>query len=198
MGEPLKRELGNYTYREYLKWPEQERWEIINGTAYMSAAPSRKHQEVQVELIRQISNFLVDKLCRVYGSPFDVRLAKRDDTDEDIKNIVQPDITIVCDPSKLDDKGCKGNPDLVIEIVSPSTVSIDYIEKLSLYEKYGVKEYWIIHPIDEIVMIYKLADNMKYGRPNIYSKDNSVVVGIFEGLIIELKKVFGDGYSDLV
>jgi len=192
MGEPLKREFGNYTYVEYLTWPEQERWEIIDGTAYMSAAPSRKHQEVQVELIRQISNYLVGKVCRVYGSPFDVRLVSKDDADKNIRNIVQPDITVVCDPSKLDDKGCKGSPDLVVEIVSPSTASIDYIEKLSLYEKYDVKEYWIIHPIDEIVMIYKLDDNMKYGRPNIYSKENSVIVGIFEDLTIELKKVFGD------
>lgn len=192
MGEPLKKEFGNYTYEEYLRWPEQERWEIIDGMAYMSAAPSRKHQEVQVELIRQFSNYLVDKVCRVYGSPFDVRLAQKDDTDKDIRNIVQPDVTIVCDPSNLDDKGCKGSPDLVIEIISPSTASIDYIEKLSLYEKYGVKEYWIIHPIDEIVMIYALEDNMKYGRPTIYSKENSVDVGIFKDLTIELKRVFSD------
>jgi Uma2 family endonuclease len=102
----------------------------------------------------------------------------------------EKDISIICDKSKIDDRGCKGSPDLVVEIVSPSTASIDYIEKLSLYEKYGVKEYWIIHPVDEIVIIYTLEDNMKYGRPDIYSKENSVIVGIFQDLTIDLKKVF--------
>lgn len=190
MAEPLKTIYGNYTYADYVKWPEDERWELIDGTAYMSAAPSRRHQEVQVELLRQISNYLLDKPCKVYGSPFDVRLAEEGEDDEKVKDVVQPDITVICDKSKLDDRGCKGSPDLIMEIVSPSTAFMDYIKKLSLYEKKQVKEYWIVHPIDEIVMVYKLNENKKYGRPEIYSKEDNVKVGIFEDLIICLKKVF--------
>jgi Uma2 family endonuclease len=192
MGQPLKRENGDYTYTDYLNWPEDERWELLDGDAYMAAAPSRRHQEIQVELLRQISNYLAGKTCRVYGSPFDVRFAKRNDPDKDIKDVVQPDITIVCDRSKLDDKGCKGNPDLIIEIISPSTASIDYIKKLSLYEKNEVKEYWIVHPTDEIVMIYKLNGDMKYERAEIYSKEDEVKVGIFSDLIIKLNEVFNE------
>ncbi|SHE35370.1 Endonuclease, Uma2 family (restriction endonuclease fold) [Caldanaerobius fijiensis DSM 17918] len=190
MAEPLKIINGNYTYADYVKWPEDERWELIDGTAYMSVAPSRRHQEVQVELLRQISNYLLDKPCKVYGSPFDVRLAEEGEDDEKVKDVVQPDITVICDKSKLDDRGCKGSPDLIMEIVSPSTAFMDYIKKLSLYEKKQVKEYWIVHPIDEIVMVYKLNENKKYGRPEIYSKEDNVKVGIFEDLIICLKKVF--------
>ncbi len=190
MGEPLKKMSGNYSYADYLTWSEEERWELLDGIAYMSAAPSRRHQEVQVELIRQISNYLVDKPCRVYGAPFDVRFAETNETDDKIKNVVQPDISIVCDKSKLDDRSCKCSPDFIIEIISPGTASIDYIKKLSLYEKNGFKEYWIIHSIDEIVMVYKLNNEKKYNRPEIYSKDDDVKIGIFEDLTINLKKVF--------
>jgi Uma2 family endonuclease len=192
MGELLKKVPGNYSYEDYLTWPEGERWELLDGIAYMSAAPSRRHQEIQVELIRQISNYLIDKSCKVYGSPFDVRLAESNEENGNIRNVVQPDITIVCDQSKLDDRGCKGSPDLVIEIVSPSTASIDYIQKLSLYEKNEIKEYWIVHPTDEIVMIYKLNKDKKYGRPEIYSKEHNVKIGIFEELTIILNKVFDE------
>lgn len=190
MGQPLKKENGDYKYSDYLNWPEYERWELIDGNAYMSAAPSRRHQEIQVELLRQISNYLIGKTCRVYGSPFDVRFAGKDDLDNDIKDVVQPHITVVCDMSKLDDRGCKGSPDLIIEIVSPSTASVDYIKKLSLYEKNNVKEYWIVHPTDEIVMIYKLNTHGKYERAEIYSKDNEVKVGLFSDLIIKFNEVF--------
>lgn len=190
MGEPLKRISGNYSYADYLTWPEEEKWELLDGIAYMSAAPSRRHQEVQVELIRQISNYLIDKPCRIYGAPFDVRFAEKDEDDNKIRDAVQPDISIVCDKSKLDDRGCKGSPDFITEIISPGTASMDYIKKLALYEKNGVKEYWIIHPIDEIVMVYKLNGERKYDRPQIYSKDDDVKIGIFEDLVINLNKVF--------
>ncbi|MDP4144449.1 MAG: Uma2 family endonuclease [Bacillota bacterium] len=192
MGQPIKKEHGDNTYEDYLNWPEDERWELIDGYTYMSAAPSRRHQEIQVELLRQISNYLSGKTCRVYGSPFDVRFAKKDELDKAIKNVVQPDITVVCDRSKLDDRGCKGSPDLIIEIVSPSTASVDYIKKLSLYENNEVKEYWIVHPTDEIVMIYKLNGEKNYGRPEIYSKEDEVKVGIFSDLTIRFSEVFNE------
>lgn len=192
MEHSAKNNYIRYTYADYLNWPEDEHWELIDGIAYMSAAPSRRHQEIQVELLRQISNYLVGKSCRVYGSPFDVRFIQSNEMDENIKDIVQPDITVVCDKSKLDHRGCLGSPDLIIEIVSPSTASIDYIKKLSLYEKNAVKEYWIVHPTDEIVMIYRLDTNKKYDRPSIYDKSSEITVKIFEDLKIDFNLVFRD------
>lgn len=193
MVSPLKKEDERYSYVDYLIWPGSERWELIDGEAYdMSPAPSRIHQEILVNLLYQIEDYLNDKKCKVYVAPFDVRLSKGiEKKDEDIDTVVQPDIVIVCDQSKLDDKGCKGAPDMIIEIVSPFTASKDYIKKLGLYERHQVKEYWIVQPLDQIIMIYKLVDNNKYGKPDIYSKEDEIKVGIFNGdFILNLKKVF--------
>ncbi len=131
-----------------------------------------------------------DKTCEVYSAPFDVRLPGENETDNAIKTVVQPNITVVCNLSKLDEKGCFGPPDLIIEIVSPTTASLDYIQKLRLYEKHGVKEYWIVHPIDKIVMVYQLLESNNYGRAEIYSQEAQVKVGIFRDLIIEMQTVF--------
>jgi Uma2 family endonuclease len=188
---PEKREDKKYSYKDYLNWPDSERWELIGGVAYgMAPAPSRRHQKVLAALLSEFYNFLKGKDCEVYGAPFDVRLPEGDEKDEEIKTVVQPDLVVVCDKSKLDDKGCKGSPDLVVEIVSPSTASMDYIEKLALYERHGVKEYWIVHPADEIVMVYKLAGYTKYGRAEIYARNDKVGVGVFDGLEINLKEIF--------
>ncbi|MBI3583318.1 MAG: Uma2 family endonuclease [Nitrospinae bacterium] len=200
MTYPIKKEDKKYNYGDYLTWPNEERWELIDGVAYdMSPAPSRIHQEISVEILRQFANYLVDKDCKVYDAPFDVRLPKGNEKkDEDIDTIVQPDILVVCDKSKLDDKGCKGAPELIIEIVSPLTASMDYIKKLGLYERNQVKEYWIVQPVDKIVMIYKLMGNGKYGKPDIYSKEDEIKVGIFNGeLVIDMKMVFESGPGDI-
>jgi Uma2 family endonuclease len=193
MTYPIKKEDRRYNYGDYLTWPNEERWELIDGVAYnMSPAPSRIHQGISVEVLRQIANYLIDKDCKVYDAPFDVRLPKGNEKkDEEIDTVVQPDILVVCDKSKLDDKGCKGAPDLIIEIASPLTASMDYIKKLGLYERNQVREYWIIQPVDKIVMIYKSMDNGRYGKPDIYSEEDEVKVGIFGGdLVIDMKIVF--------
>lgn len=187
--EGMTQKSGIYSYEDYLSWDEEYKYQLIDGVAYMSAAPSRRHQEIQVELLRQISNYLVGKDCKVYGSPFDVRFGEGK-LDKDIRNVVQPDISIICNKSKLDDRGCIGAPDMIIEIISPSTASIDYIKKLKLYEDYKVREYWIVHPIDKIIMIYKLQDNDKYGRPEIFSDEGFINPGIFSNLSIFLKDIF--------
>jgi Uma2 family endonuclease len=110
------------------------------------------------ELLGRIWSRLGDQTpCQVYAAPFDVRLPEEDEADERIATVVQPDITVVCDPSRLDDKGCRGAPDWIVEIVSPSSVSMDYIRKLALYEKHGVREYWIVHPVDGIVMAFEMT-----------------------------------------
>ncbi|MDD5392041.1 MAG: Uma2 family endonuclease [Thiothrix sp.] len=153
----------HFTYADYCKWSEDERWELIDGVAYAMAAPSTTHQRVISELVRQIGNFLVGKPCEVFPAPFDVRLAATDATDDQTNNVVQPDISIICDKNKLDDKGCKGAPDWIIEVLSPSTASKDLIHKLRLYERHGVREYWVVHPVDRVVMMWTLCTDGRYG-----------------------------------
>ncbi len=180
------------TYADYLTWPDDERWEIIGGVALnMSPAPGRRHQEILSELHRQMANYLFDKTCRVYLAPFDVRFAEPGRTsDKEIKDILQPDLSIVYDMEKLDDKGCLGSPDLIVEIISPASVHKDMKEKFALYEIYGVKEYWIVHPVDRVVMVFGLDETGRYGKPAVYTPENNIEVGILPGLVIELDPVF--------
>lgn len=180
-----------FTYRDYSQWDEG-RYELINGVMYdMTPAPSRIHQEVSIQLLRQLLNRLDRQApCKVYVAPFDVRLPDADEVDDKIRTVVQPDLAVICDVSKLDDRGCRGAPDWIIEIVSPFTASQDYIRKLALYEKYGVREYWIVHPTDRIVMVYTMANDGRYGRAKIYSAEDRVEAAVIEGLVIDLGEVF--------
>lgn len=184
----LPKEERDYTYVDYLSWPKDERVEIINGTPYLQAAPSRIHQEILSEMHRQIANYLIDKNCKVYPVPFAVILDMEEEGD--IKNVVEPDITIVCDEEKLEDRGCKGSPDMVVEIISPSTARRDKIEKFNLYEEAGIQEYWIIEPEEKILTVFTLQANQRYGRPNLYSEDDHAPVTIFDDLKINLNTVF--------
>ncbi|GIN71925.1 hypothetical protein J14TS2_24000 [Bacillus sp. J14TS2] len=181
-----------YTYADYLSWPEEERIEIIEGIPYFQAAPSRVHQEILSELHRQISNFLVGKDCKVYPAPFHVVLDLDEEMEDekDQKNVFEPDITIICDQSKLDDYGCKGSPDLIIEIISPSTARRDKIEKFNKYEQAKVREYWIVEPQEKIVSAFTLQPNQRYGRPDLYTDEDLIKVSIFEDLTIDLRMVF--------
>ena len=180
-----------YTYADYKKWEDDERWELIYGEAYnMSPAPTRTHQIISGNLFRKIGNYLEDKKCQVYAAPFDVRFVDRaNQSDEDIETVVQPDIVVICDENKLDDAGCKGSPDIVIEILSLSTYKKDKFEKFYLYEKYGVKEYWIVYPGEKIVEIYKLTDG-RYGEPDVYGIGDNITVGLFPNLNIDCNDVF--------
>jgi Uma2 family endonuclease len=129
------------TYAEYLTWPEDERRELMDGVAYaMTPAPGRRHQSILVELSRQVANLLQGADCRPYSAPFDVRLPEGDEADEQVVTVVQPDLAVVCDPAKLDDAGCRGAPDWIVEVLSPATASRDPIEKRALYARHGVKE----------------------------------------------------------
>ncbi|WP_163970978.1 Uma2 family endonuclease [Oceanobacillus halotolerans] len=180
-----------YTYSDYISWPEDERVELIDGNPHLKAAPSRIHQKTLSELHRQIANFLDGKECEVYPAPFNVVLNLEENrNEEDSQNVFEPDITIVCDQSKLDDRGCKGSPDMVIEIISPSSARTDKIDKFNKYEQAGVKEYWIIEPEEKIVSVFTLQKNQRYGRPNLYSDEDQVRVSIFDDLMIDLKRVF--------
>ena len=191
MALPAQKDNNTYTYAEYLTWSEDERWELLDGVAYNIAAPSRRHQEVLGELFFQIRSYLADKPCRVYTAPFDVRLSEQGEADGQIIHVVQPDISVICDEPKLDDKGCLGSPDLIIEIISPTSISLDYVKKLALYENHKVKEYWIVHPIDQTVMVFILGEEYLYGRPGIYTEDGQLKSRLFSDLEIDLKQVFG-------
>jgi Uma2 family endonuclease len=181
----------NFTYEDYVQWGEDHRWELIDGTVFnMSPSPSRKHQKISMELAWQLRTFLKDKSCEVYAAPFDVRLPEHDEPDDEIKTVVQPDISVICDREKLDDKGCRGAPDLIIEIVSPFTARRDMKDKLFLYEHHGVKEYWIVHPEEKIIMQYKLEKNNRCGRAAIFTDEDTILTDILPGLTIDLHLVF--------
>lgn len=186
---PLPEKNKKYTYADYLTWSEEERWEIINGVPYLQAAPTWQHQAVLLELARQFANYLQDKSCRVFTAPFDLRIPEANEKDEETTNVVQPDIIIICDNSGLKKTGYYGVPELIIEVVSPSTGQKDKIEKFNLYEKAGVKEYWIVEPDEKVVMVFTLEEG-RYGRPQMYSEEDKVKVSIFDNLVIDLKPVF--------
>lgn len=186
---PLAEQKRVYTYRDYLNWNEDQRIEILEGELYMQAAPSRRHQEILSELHRQIANYLVGKDCKVYPAPFEVCL-ETIEIPEQIINVFEPDLSIICDKSKLDDRGCKGAPDWIIEITSPSTARVDKIKKFNKYEEAGVKEYWIIEPDENIVSVFTLGDNKRYGRPEMYAEDEKIIVKTLESLEIDLEAVF--------
>jgi len=156
----------------------------------MTPAPSRKHQEISGQLHTLFNNYLKGKPCRVYAAPFDVRLPQMQESDEQISTVVQPDIVVVYDKNKLDDRGCQGSPDLVVEITSPSTFQKDLKEKFNLYERAGILEYWIVYPEQNTLAVFHLTNEGKYSRPEVYTEQDSVVVGIFADLIIELQDVF--------
>lgn len=179
-----------YTYADYLEWDEKERVELIDGAPLMMAPPSRKHQEISGEIYRQLANFLRGKGCRVYAAPFGVRLFERaEDGPEDVDTVVEPDITVVCDRDKLDDQGCKGAPDLIVEILSPSTQRRDRLTKLNLYQRAGVREYWIVNPEDRTVQVM-LLENGLYRVVDVGTAQDVVKVNSLEGCYLELEKVF--------
>ncbi len=183
---------NNFTYEDYIKLPEGERVELINGSIYaMPPAPSRAHQKLVTEISRKIGNHIEKQNgnCEIYVAPFDVRFVEDGETDEKNKNTVQPDISVICDKSKLDDKGCMGAPDFIIEVVSPSNSSVDYVKKVYLYEKFKVREYWIINPISKTVTVYRLNIYELYGEPEKFSFEDRISVGIYENLELVLSEL---------
>ena len=172
-----------YTYSDYCSWDDGERWELIDGVPYaMSPSPMRKHQGVSMALSSQLYNFLKEKPCKVYHAPFDVRL----NADAEDDTVCQPDIVVVCDKSKLDEKGCKGAPDLVIEILSPSSLRMDRLIKLTKYRQAGVREYWIVDPDNRGVEAYVLDGERYY----ITGYVDEAPVTVLPGCVINLKDVF--------
>ena len=147
MGLPARKFEKHYTYRDHRQWPDDERWELIGGVAYVMSGPSSPHQGISMEMGRQIANHLRGKRCRPFMAPLDVFLPPIHQMDEDdVDTVVQPDLLVVCDSAKIRERGIWGAPDLVVEILSPSTSRKDQNEKYNLYERSGVKEYWVVEP----------------------------------------------------
>ena len=193
MGLPLRKTDKRYTYGDYKTWPDDERWELIDGVAWdMSPGPNRRHQGISGQLFKQIINHLDDKLCEVYTAPFDVLMPEFGETEEnEISNVVQPDILVVCDSEKLTAQGCTGAPDWIIEIESPYTSKKDMDQKFRLYERHGVREYWIVDPGNKYAHVYTLDEKGKYGEePQVYLEDETINCTVLEGLTVELGLVF--------
>lgn len=183
MGLPI-RDDGRHTYGDYVSWPDDVRYELIDGIAYlMSPAPGLRHQELVGAIHAQLFQQLAETPCRPFVAPVDVRLPKQDEADERIDTVVQPDVLVVCDPAKLSERGVRGAPDFIIEIISPSTASHDQATKRRVYERAGVREYWLVHPTDRIVTIYRL-ENGEYGKPEIQELAGTTEVATLPGVTI--------------
>ncbi len=191
MGLPVRHPSERYTYADYLSWPEDIRYELVDGVAYAMTGPNRRHQEIVGNLFVQLANALDGHRCRVYIAPFDVRLPKADEMDALVDTVVQPDLSVFCDRAKLDDKGARGAPDWVIEVLSPATAGHDQIVKRRVYERSGVREYWLVHPIDRIVTVYWLTDDA-YGRPDIYELAGSTASRVLPELAIDWERALRD------
>jgi Uma2 family endonuclease len=189
MAQPASRP-GRFTYADYCSWPEDERWELIDGEAYsMAPAPARVHQDVVVGLVAQIHRALENTACRVYVAPFDVRLPNRDEADAAVETVIQPDIAVICDASKLDEKGCRGAPDWIVEVLSPNTAAKDHIRKRDLYERHAVREYWLVHPTDQVLFVYRLgADG--YGKPDVRPTKGVTTTAALSSLAIDWNTLF--------
>jgi Uma2 family endonuclease len=180
-----------YTYADYLTFTEDQPVEIIDGRIIaMSPAPSRIHQKIIMEVSAEIRNYIKSNNgpCEVYPAPFDVILKTDDEDMSNSKNIVQPDISVICDKNKLTDKGCIGSPDMIVEVVSAFNPSNDYIKKLNLYNIYKVKEYWIVNPMKKNILVYTLTDT-GYDMPSVYTFNDKVKVGIYENLEIDFNSI---------
>ncbi len=179
-----KRDDARHTYADYLGWPEDVRYELIDGVAYLMApAPDLSHQDIAGEIYRQLANSLQDNPCRAFIAPVDVRLPEADEADEQVDTVVQPDVLVVCESSRLDRRGVRGAPDLVVEVLSPSTASHDHVRKRRVYERAGVREYWLVHPVDRMVTIYRL-EAAEYGKPQVQELAGETPVGVLPGVVI--------------
>jgi Uma2 family endonuclease len=181
----MPKENERYTYSDYCSWDDGERWELIDGIAYaMAPGPGQLHQEASGDLFGQLWSFLKGKPCKVFSAPFDVRLNAKDEDDI----VVQPDILVICDSSKLDGKSCVGAPDLIVEILSPSSARHDKIIKLETYRRAGVREYWIVEPETKTVQICVLRDGLYFVKG--YTDADIAPVGVLPGCEINLQEVF--------
>jgi Uma2 family endonuclease len=189
MGYAL-RDQDRHSYADYRTWPEDLRYELIEGRAFLMApAPSLEHQTIAFEVGHQLRTALEGKPCRVLLAPVDVLLdAAGAAADEAIRTVVQPDVLVVCDPAKLTPRAVRGAPDWVLEVISPASASHDQIVKLAAYEKAGVREYWIVHPSDRLLTVYR-RDGAAYGRAEIRELAGETPAGVLPGVAVRWQAV---------
>lgn len=181
---------GVYNYADYLNWKFKERVELIRGRLFpMSPAPNVAHQRILGNLYVPMWHFFQAHTCQVFMAPFDVRLPLNKE-EKQSTTVVQPDICVVCDPQKIDQQGCNGAPDLVVEILSPGNSKREMREKFQIYEEAGVREYWLVYPLDEEVRVYVLNELGKFVGLAPVIVDDVMQSTIFPGLQIDLKQVF--------
>lgn len=189
----LPAENARCTFADVLSWSGNDRCELIGGRVFLMSPPSSRHQEVCFELGRQLGNYLEGKRCKVYPAPFGVRLFEREgDRPEDVDTMVEPDLSVICDRSKIDKYGCRGAPDLVIEVLSPSTQRHDRLVKLGLYQRAGVREYWTVNPEDMTVQVMLRDEGGILQLHEVYERDGLAKVNVLDGCFIELVKVFSE------
>ncbi|MDD6911474.1 Uma2 family endonuclease [Actinobacillus minor] len=160
---------GSYSYKDYLLWKLKERVEIIKGKIMaMSPAPNRLHQDISLKLTSEFLKVFPNDGCKLYVAPFDVRFP---DENGNVKTVVQPDLCVICDPNKLDERGCLGAPDLVVEILSPGNSKREMKDKYELYQEYGVSEYWVVRPEERNIHIYVLENGRYIGIAPVVEDD---------------------------
>ena len=183
-----------YTYADYLTWMDDKARELINGfIKTMSPAPRSIHAEVNSNIMWELKSVVKRNKgkCKVYHAPFDVRFPRNGETANDkIDTVVQPDVCVICDLSKIDKLGCCGAPDMIVEILSLSTAKKDMTEKFTLYEESGVKEYWIAHPEEKTIIVFILQENGKYDTGTVYGSEGQIPVHIFDNYPIKLNDIF--------
>lgn len=180
------------TYGDLRRWRDDTRWELVEGQAYAMTGPSWQHQAVTMGLSAQLLSYFRVHGRRVLPGPLDVRLPRGSESDDAVETVVQPDISVVCDPGKLDERGCRGAPHLVVEVLSPSTAGRDHLTKRALYERHGVREYWIVHPIDRIVTIHRRRSDVGFEPPELFEARGVQRMEGFAGLEIDWDQAFAD------
>ncbi|WP_295408993.1 Uma2 family endonuclease [uncultured Thiocystis sp.] len=173
------------TYADYRTWPNERRDELIEGMAYaMAPAPSINHQRMVLSLAAQARTALQGKPCQPFIAPVDVLFPRMNEQDDAVQTVLQPDVFVVCDPSKIEPHAIRGAPDWVVEVLSPGSASRDHIAKRRIYEAAGVREYWLVHPEDRLLMIYRLEQGV-YGRPDVQELTGTTKVGILPEVAIQ-------------
>ena len=180
-----------YTYADYLKWQFEERLELFRGKIFKLSAPNTRHQQISINIGTTIHSFLKGRKCQAFLAPFDVRLpVKNRKKDNEVTTVVQPDICVICDEAKLDSRGCCGAPDLMVEILSPGNSKKEIRLKHELYEEAGVKEYWIVNPVEENIVVFLLNEEGKFSGLKMYAGDDTIQSFAVPGLNINLTEIF--------
>ena len=181
-----------YSYAHYLTWLFDDRVELIKGKVFPMSGPARLHQRVSVRISYFLYQFLIGRPCEVYTAPFDVRFFKESKADKDIYTVLQPDICVICDQAKLDDKGCIGAPDIVIEILSPGNNQKELLHKYLVYEEFGVKEYWVISPDEKTFLKYTFDESGRYIPSKLFTLSEKINSAVLPGFELDLDEVFED------